>query len=161
MESWGLEGGPTASSDADGKTNHGAIRSRRDTCGADLNDLKAARSRVQLQRDLDAKRIHYEQRSKRLKIEAWVLGQRSLALTREADELDRWLARKIKEGTLDDDSELEPVPEPEATMMTCDDDETERASERSDAYAPTEVYSESDQQAWVLLAQQQGIALQL
>jgi hypothetical protein len=163
IESWELQGGFSASSDAGGETCRGAMRSRRDTWGADLDDVKAARSRVQQQRDLDAKRIHYEQKSKRLWVESWALEQRSKALAREAEELDRWIVRKVKEGTFDDDSEPVPEPEPEATMMAIDNDhdEAEIASERSDAYAPTEVFSESEQQAWVLLAQQQGVALQI
>jgi hypothetical protein len=166
MESRGLQGGFTASSDAGGETNRGDIRSRRDI-RAGLDDVEAARSRVQRQRDLDAKRIHYQQRSKGLRIESLVMKERSDALARQADELDRWIERKTKEGTLGDDSEPEaeaepePEPEPEPTMMLWDNDEAERVSQKSDDYAPTEVFSESEQQAWVLLMQQQGVALQL
>jgi hypothetical protein len=66
------------------------------------------------------------------------------------------IERKMKEGTFDDDYVSE-LSESESTMKACDDDEEERASEsqRSESYAPTEVYSESEQQIWALMYQPQ------
>jgi hypothetical protein len=71
--------------------------------------------------------------------------------------------RSMREGTFDDDSDLELSESESTTVMACgdDDDEEERASQRSSSYAPTEVFSKSEQQSWVLMYQpQQGVALQ-
>ncbi|KAH9974887.1 hypothetical protein BGW80DRAFT_1559387 [Lactifluus volemus] len=153
-QSWGLQGGSTASSDAGGENRRRTIRSGQDT----HVDVEAARLKVELQRHRDARRIFHEQKAKRLRMEAWALRQRAELLDRQADEEDR----KMKEGTVDDDSESE-LSESESTVMECvNDDEEERASQLSESYAPTEVYSESEQQTWGLMYQpQQGVALQL
>jgi hypothetical protein len=156
MESWGLQGGSAASSDAGEESRRGDIRRGRRSTDA---ELEAAQLRIELQRRRDARRIRREQRVKRLRIESWALKQRAMLWDRQADEMDKLAAeRKVKEDNDDDsysDSEFS-----ESTMMVCDDDdEEERASERSDAHAPTEVYSESEQQTWALMFQQQGVAL--
>ncbi|KAH9974685.1 hypothetical protein BGW80DRAFT_152208 [Lactifluus volemus] len=156
MESWGLQGGSTASSDAGGETRRGDIRSHRNTCA----ELEAARLGVELQRRRDARRIRHEQTAKRLRMESWALKQRAELLERKADEVDRLVERKMKGGTFDDDSESE-LSESESTVMVCGDDEKERASQQSYTYARTEVYSGSEQQTWVLVFQQQGVALQV
>jgi hypothetical protein len=149
-QSWGLQGGPTASSDAGGENHRRTIRSCQDTYAG----VEAARLKVELQRHRDARRIFHEQKAKRLRMEAWALRQRAELLDRQADEVDR----KMKEGTFDDDSESE-LSESESTVMECvNDDEEERASQLSESYAPTEVYSESEQQTWALMYQpQQGV----
>jgi hypothetical protein len=153
MESRGLQGGSTAPSDAGEETRRGDIRARRSTSA----ELEAARLGVELQRRRDARRIRREQRAKRLRMESWALTQRAALFNRQADELDKLAAkRKMKEGGTfdnDDDSESESSESSESTMMmVCDDDDKEeRASERSDTYAPTEVYSESEQQTWALM----------
>jgi hypothetical protein len=155
-QSWGLQEGSTASSDAGGEIQ---IRSRQDAQAC--ADVEVARLEVEQQRRRDAKRIYYEQKAKWLRMESWALKQRAEHLDREADEMDRMIERKMKEGTFDDDYESE-LSESESTMKACDDDEEERASEsqRSESYAPTEVYSESEQQTWALMYQpQQGVSL--
>jgi hypothetical protein len=157
---WGLEGGFAASSDAGGKARHGKIRSHQDTCAGHRNsddDVEAARLGVELQRRRDARRIHFEQTVKGLRLESWALKQRAELIERKADDVDRLIERKMKEGTFDEDS----GPESTTTMMVvCDEEEEERASERSESYPPTEVYSESEQEAWPLMYQQ-GVAVQL
>ncbi|KAH9979287.1 hypothetical protein BGW80DRAFT_1523344 [Lactifluus volemus] len=155
-QSWGLQGGSTASSDAGGENRSRKIRSRQDTYA----DVEAARLTVELQRHRDARRILREQKVKRLRMEAWALVQRAEHFNRQADEEDKLIKRK-KEGAIDDDSESE-LSESEPSVMECDnDDEEERASQLSESYAPTEVYSESEQQTWALMYQpQQGVTLQ-
>jgi hypothetical protein len=86
-------------------------------------------------------------------MESWALRQRAELMDREADDVDRLAERKMREGTFDDDSDSK-WSESESTVMACKDDE-ERASQRSSAYAPTEVFSESEQQAWALMYQPQ------
>jgi hypothetical protein len=150
MESWGLQGESIASSDAGGETRSGDIRARQSTCA----ELEAARLGVEAQRRRDARRIRREQTVKRLRVESWALTQRAECIKRKADEMNKLAERRLKEGTFDDD-DSESESESESTMMmVCDDDdddEDERASQRSDTYAPTEVYSESEQQTWALM----------
>ena len=145
--------------DAGGKARRGKIRPHQDTCavhrGLDDN-VEAARLGVELQRHRDARRIHFEQKVKQLRVESWALKQRAELMEREADDADRLAERKMKEGTFDKDSKSES----ESTMMVCDGEEEERESERSESYAPTEVYSESEQESWGLMYQQ-GVAVQL
>jgi hypothetical protein len=149
--------------DAGGKARCGKIRPHQDTCtvhrGLD-DDVEAARLGVELQRHRDARRIHFEQMVKQLRVESWALKQRAELMEREADDADRLAERKMKEGTFDKDSESESESESESTMMLCDGEEEERKSERSESYAPTEVYSESEQESWGLMYQQ-GVAVQL
>jgi hypothetical protein len=165
-QSWWLEGGSTASSGTGAETRHDNIRSHQYTCAVhrdcDLDEEgEAARLGVELQRRRDARSIHLEQKAKQMRMESWMLKQRAERLDREADEVDRIIERKTKEGTFDEDSESE-MSESESTMMVCDEEEEEevRASQRSQSYAPTEVYSESEQEMWALLYQQQGGFLQ-
>jgi hypothetical protein len=120
------------------------------------DDVEAARLGVELQRRRDARRIHFEQKVKQLRLESWALKQRAELMEREADDVDRLVECKMKEGTFDEDSDSNS----ESTMMVCDEEEEERASERSESYPPTEVYSESEQEAWPLMYQQ-GVAVQL
>jgi hypothetical protein len=115
-------------------------------------DVEVARLEVELQRRLDARRIHYEQKSKRMRIESWVLKQRAELLECEADEVDRLVERKMKEGMFDEDSDSEfELSESEATVMVCDDDDDEERGSKQ---------SESEQQTWALVYQRQGVALQ-
>ena len=155
-----MEGGFTASSDADGKARRGKIRPQQDTCavheGLDDDDVEAARLGVELQRRRDARRIHFEQKVKQLRLESWALKQRAELMEREADDVDRLVECKMKEGTFNEDSDSNS----ESTVMVCDEEEEERASEQSESYPPTEVYSESEQEAWPLMYQQ-GVAVQL
>ena len=123
-QSWGPQGGSTASSDAGEEIFRGNIRFRRDTCA----DVEAARLGVELQRRRDARRIHYEQKSKQMRMESGALRQRAELLERQADEVDRLVERKMKEGTFDEDSDSE-MSEPEPTVMVCGDDDEERASQ--------------------------------
>jgi hypothetical protein len=83
-QSWGLQGGSTASSDAGRETRRGNIRSRQGTCA----NMEAAQLEVELQRRRDARRIHYEQKAKRLRMESWALRQRAELMEHEADEVD-------------------------------------------------------------------------
>jgi hypothetical protein len=147
-QSWGLQGGSTASSDAGGESRRGSLRSRQDrrACA----DVEAARLEVERQRRRDASRIHFEQKLKQLRMESWALRQRAELIDREADDVDRLIERKMREGTFDDNSDSE-LSESESTVLACDDEEDERASQRSSTYAPTEVFSESEQQSWGLM----------
>jgi hypothetical protein len=58
----------------------------------------------------------------------WALKQRAELLESEADEVDRLVKRKMKEGIFEDDSESQSS-ESESTVIVCDGDEEERASQ--------------------------------
>ncbi|KAH9971226.1 hypothetical protein BGW80DRAFT_1253475 [Lactifluus volemus] len=158
-QSRGIQGGFTASLDAGGENRRRNIRSGQDTYA----DVEAARLEVELQRRRDARRIFHEQKTKRLRMVSWALKQRAELLESQADEVDRLIERMMKEGTFNDHFESELFEsESESTVMECNNDEgEERGSQLSESYAPTEVYSESEQQTWALMYQpQQGVALQ-
>ncbi|KAH9973108.1 hypothetical protein BGW80DRAFT_1445656 [Lactifluus volemus] len=108
-QSWWLEGGSTASSGTGAETRHDNIRSHQYTCA------------VHRDCDLDEEG---KLRAKQMRMESWMLKQRAERLDREADEVDRIIERKTKEGTFDEDSESE-MSESESTMMVCDEEEEE------------------------------------
>lgn len=106
----------------------------------DTDGVEAARERVAVQRREDAERIRCEQKQKLLVVEAWALRQRAEYLEWKATELAR---REIDGETSEWDSESGSESTESETVATPDGDET-----RSSQYAPTEVFSESEQQAW-------------
>jgi hypothetical protein len=57
-------------------------------------NVEAAQLEVQLQNGRDARRIHYEQKAKRMRMESWALKQRAELLECEADEVDKLAERK-------------------------------------------------------------------
>ena len=120
--------------------------------------MEAARLEVELQRRRDARRIHYEQKTKRLRLESWALRQRAALMGREADEVDGLVERKMREGTFDDDSESELS---ESNVMACHDDEEERATPKFVAPTRRKPLSEHRPRIVVMLYQpQQGVSLQ-
>jgi hypothetical protein len=108
----------------------------------DATGIEAARERVTVQREEDAERIRREQKSRLRMVEAWALKRRAAYLEWKAAEL----VRRGMNGESESDSELETDSE---SMATHDEEET-----RSQ-YAPTEVFSESEQLAWTTATRQQ------
>ena len=145
-QSSGVEGGSSASSLADAAVdsfNPRHYQSQSSVRGLDATDIEAAREKVAAQHEEDAERIRREQKSKRHMVEAWALKQRAACLEWKAAELIR---REI-DGESDSGSETE-------SMATPDEEET------GSQYALTEVFSESEQQAWTTATpQQQGLVL--
>ncbi|KAH9976872.1 hypothetical protein BGW80DRAFT_884833 [Lactifluus volemus] len=144
-QSNGLQGGSSASSDTDvdgfnARPDHG-------NSSVQTDGVEAARERVAVQRQENAERIRREQRQKIFAVEAWSLRQRAEYLEWKAAELVR---REMEGGASDSESGSESVATP-------DGDEAESQ------YAPTEVFSESEQQAWTTPATrqqwQQGLVL--
>jgi hypothetical protein len=128
---------------------------RRSRHSEGTRDIEAARSRVAAQRREDAKRIRIKQIKKQLLSEAWALRQRAADLEREAEEMAARLAHALEENDMEKGAESGS----ESTAMEEDRDEV--LSNHS--YAPTEVYSDSEQERWTGAppAQQQegGVAL--
>jgi hypothetical protein len=107
--------------------------------------VEAARERVAVQRQEDAERIRCEQKQKLLMVEVWTLKQRAGYLEWKAAELVR---RAMEGGSSDSESGSESMDS--ESVATPDGDET-----RSSQYAPTEVFSESEEQAWMTPATRQ------
>jgi hypothetical protein len=118
-------------------------------------EIQAARSRVATQRRENAKRIRIQQIKNQFSSQAWALRQRTADLEREAEEETARLARVLEEKDKKERSESEAGSESTAMEEDRDDDLSNHS------YAPTEVYSDSEQECWTRAApptqQQQGV----
>jgi hypothetical protein len=153
----GYKAGTVASPDARVEDSLASVAGRRRGrhSSEGTKDIEAVRSRVAARRREDAKRIRIEQIKKQLSSEAWTLRQRAADLEREAEEEAARLARALEEK----DKEKRSESGSESTAMEEDRDEV--LSNHS--YAPTEVYSDSEQERWTRAPpthqQEGGVAL--
>jgi hypothetical protein len=103
-------------------------------------EIEAARSRVAAQRREDAKRIRIEQVKERFLMEARALRQRAADFEREAEEDAAQLVRAMEE------KDKEEISESESESTAMEEDRDDVLSNHS--HAPTEVYSDSEQEDW-------------
>jgi hypothetical protein len=119
----------------------GRRRARHST--KDMQGIQAARLRVAARRREDAKRIRLEQIKKQILTEAQALRQRAADLEREAEDAAR-IALEMDEEKEEDENGRESESEPSTAMEEDKDDVLSNHS-----YAPTEVYSDSEQEYWL------------
>ncbi|KAI0255466.1 hypothetical protein BJV78DRAFT_1175720 [Lactifluus subvellereus] len=129
-EDW--QEGTVASTDRSVIDSLVSIASRR-KAPSDLEDVEAARRRVEAQRRDEAKRIRVEQLQKQARLGAWKLRQHADDLEREAAEHAARLLGEMEEATA-------------STAAAMDEDGLEVRSNHS--YTPTETSSSDDDEYW-------------
>jgi hypothetical protein len=139
----GRKAGTIASSDArvENAPISGRRRARHST--KDMQGIHAARLRVAARRREDAKKIRLEQIKKQILTEARALRQRAADLEREAEDAAR-IALEMDEDEEEEEKGRESEPGPLTAMEEDRDDVLSNYS-----HAPTEVYSDSEQEHWL------------
>jgi hypothetical protein len=130
MESNGLQGGSSVFLDM-GVNGCSAMHHHGHDLVQDLDGIEAARERAAVQRPEDAEKIRREQKEKQFWMEVGALKQRAAYLEWKAEEMIR--RHRETEGE-ESDSEASSTATPDGG---------------GSGYAPTEVFSESEQQLWV------------